>query len=122
MVERILEVKGLGVLEDALADEPMELGQSTVIYGDNGRGKSPLAALFRSLQSGDGERLKPRETLSSRESIGAVFAINGSHELRGFRWTPGAYRDIEVFDAEFINQNVHARNAMPFIARTSASS
>lgn len=48
MLERIEEIKGVGLFHDANG-KPHKFQKATVLYADNGRGKSTLASILRSL-------------------------------------------------------------------------
>lgn len=108
MIEKLLRLRGIGVFSDGLPKGAIQLAQCTVVYGENGRGKTTLSHLLRSLCTGDCDRLKPRSTIDEAGSPSAELLISGSrHVLKGYTWTPPRAR-IAIFDAEFVSRNVHS--------------
>ena len=47
MLERIEQIQGVGLLHDANG-KPFKWQKATLIYADNGRGKSTVASVLRS--------------------------------------------------------------------------
>lgn len=108
MIEKLLRLRNTGVFSDALPNGAVALGQCTIIYGENGRGKTTLSHLLRSLCTGDCGCLKPRTTIGSGASPAAEVLISGSHHLlKGYNWTPPRAQ-ISIFDTEFVNRNVYS--------------
>ena len=52
MLERIADIQGIGLLYQANG-KPHTCQKATLIYADNGRGKSTLARILRSVSMGD---------------------------------------------------------------------
>lgn len=82
-------------------------GRFTLIYGGNGRGKTTLCAILRSLQSNEPTLIKRRKTFlaTSEPEVGLLFDC-GSARFSGGAWT-AAQRDIHIFDQQFVTENVH---------------
>lgn len=108
MIEKLIRLKHIGVFENALPDGPIELARCIVIYGENGRGKTTLSHLLRSLCTGDCNCLKPRATIGGSGTPSAELLISGSHySLKNYTWKP-PWVDIEIYDADFVSRNVHS--------------
>jgi len=92
---------------DAAADIP--LAPLTLVYSENGRGKTTLAAILRSLASGDplpiaerrrlGAQHPPHVVLECGDPPPAIFQDNAWNRV---------VTDLAVFDDVFIDQNVHS--------------
>lgn len=112
MLERISEIQGIGLLHDANA-KPHAFRKATLIYGDNGRGKSTLASILRSLSTGDGSLITHRETLDGKFPPKVALQFANGHKVT---FTSGAWSEqrpeVIVFDADFIERNVHSGGAI----------
>lgn len=112
MIEQILRLKNLGTLVDAVPGDPIGFGQCTVIYGDNGRGKTMMAHLLRSLCTGDCDALRPRQTIGQTGCPMAELVISSSRcRLRDYSWEPPR-PGIVIFDADFVSRNVYSGDAV----------
>jgi wobble nucleotide-excising tRNase len=107
-VQRIISVKNVGRLLNSSAYGDVTFRRYNLIFGENGRGKTTLCAIFRSLQSGDPAYIIGRRTLGE----------DGPPEVRILlRDGPATFRDgawdrtlphIAVYDDSFIAENVYA--------------
>jgi wobble nucleotide-excising tRNase len=62
MLKRIQAIKGIGLFHDSNGS-PHAFDRSTLIYAENGRGKSTLASIFRSCATGNASLINSRKTL-----------------------------------------------------------
>ncbi|MGH6626333.1 MAG: AAA family ATPase [Burkholderiaceae bacterium] len=108
MLERIAEVQGIGLLHQANG-KPYTCQKATLIYADNGRGKSTLATLLRSVSTGDASLIADRKTVDGALPPKAVLHFNSGHKVS---FDAGAWSEqrpeVLVFDADFIEHNVHS--------------
>lgn len=124
MIEKFLQIKNVGKFVDYQAVGKVNLRKVTLIYGENGRGKTTLAAILRSLTLKEADHILARKTAGA--STGktnvqlqvrginkpVVFRENitkqeGSESVVASEWdahVPG----IEIFDATFVNENVYS--------------
>ncbi|MGE8519055.1 MAG: AAA family ATPase [Alcaligenes faecalis] len=112
MLERISEIKGIGLLHDANG-KPHLCRKATLIYGDNGRGKSTLATILRSLSTGDGSLLSHRKTLDGifPPEVSLQFASGHKVTFTNGQWSERR-SEVLVFDTDFIEKNVHSGGAV----------
>ncbi|CUR76704.1 ATPase involved in DNA repair [Achromobacter xylosoxidans] len=105
-LKKITTIKNVGRFKAARISGG-EYGRFTLIYGGNGRGKTTLCAILRSLQSNEPTLIKRRKTFlaTSEPEVGLLFD-GGSARFSGGAWT-AAQRDIHIFDQQFITENVH---------------
>lgn len=112
MLERIAEVQGIGLLHQANG-KPYACQKGTLIYADNGRGKSTLATVLRSAATGDPSLIADRKTVDGTVQPKVVLQFNSGHKVS---FSAGAWSEqrpeILVFDAEFIERNVHSGGAV----------
>ena len=112
MLERISQVQGIGLLHDANG-KSHPLRKATLIYGDNGRGKSTLATILRSLSIGDASLIAARKTLDGTLQPKVTLQFGSGHPVN---FDCGAWSEqrseVLVFDANFIERNVHSGGAV----------
>ncbi|MGO8684479.1 MAG: hypothetical protein ACLQUT_07885 [Thermoleophilia bacterium] len=107
MIDKIIRLQGVGLLHDPLPRGAVALSKTVAVYSDNGRGKSTLAAVLRSVASGEMEELSARTTLGGTKEAACELLIDGSVcEYDGMAWTKST-DSLLVFDAAFIERNVH---------------
>lgn len=88
--------------------------RSTVIYGDNGRGKTSLAAALRSLATNDPTHILERTAIGATSAPHVQFLFddagkNVSCEFKGGAWS-ATNPNIEIFDTRFVSDNVYSGN------------
>ena len=106
MLEQIIQVEGVGLFEKALPDGPLALRKAVAVYADNGRGKSTLSCLIRSLRDNDCDELHARRTLGAEAEQRAELLIDGEkHTLSGGSWDR-TDPSVHVFDDDFVEDNV----------------
>ncbi|WP_457813136.1 AAA family ATPase [Sinorhizobium meliloti] len=83
------------------------LTKLTLIYAENGRGKTTLATILRSLSTGDARLISERHRLGSVHPPHIVLAAAGgaAHIFQNGAWN-AALPQVAVFDDAFVAQNV----------------
>ncbi|HHW19257.1 MAG TPA: AAA family ATPase [Firmicutes bacterium] len=106
MIEKIVKLRGIGLLHDPLPSGALRLKPMTVIYAENGRGKSTFAAVCYSLATGDVQLIHDKKTIRGTYEPEVHFRINNqSYEFRNGQWA-SLCSDILVFDDRFVETNV----------------
>lgn len=110
MLTKINRITGTGLFEDVGQSPPFTA--ATLIFGENGRGKSTLASLLRSSTGQDGADINARRTLGNAITQTASIDIQGAAgvetlKLANNSWS-NVWTDLIVFDAEFVSRNVYA--------------
>lgn len=112
MLERISEIHGIGLLHQANG-KPYTCQKATLIYADNGRGKSTLATILRSASTGDPSLIAASKTIDGALPARVVLQFGSGHKVT---YDSGAWSErraeLLVFDAEFIGRNVHSGGAV----------
>lgn len=108
MLEKIVQIKNIGRFRNYAASGDVSLRKLTLIHAENGRGKTTLCAILRSLQSGQKELIAERRTLAVSEPPFVHMRVEGAsvHFTNG-AWTV-THPDIIIFDPVFINENVYS--------------
>lgn len=108
MLERIEEIQGIGLLHDANG-RPFKWQKATLLYADNGRGKSTLATILRSLGVNDPFPILERKTIDGTLLPKVTLQFPSGHKVtfNGTTWSE-ARPEFLVFDADFVEKNVHS--------------
>jgi len=129
MLERIKHIQGVGLLHDA-SGEKFKFEKATLIYADNGRGKTTLASIFRSISTGETTLITDRKTIDGTLSQNIVMQFGSGHKVNFNNdfWSEKR-PELIVFDADFIERNVcsggsvnteHRKNLLEFALGESA--
>jgi len=112
MLKKFVSIKNVGVFRNSPASGDTELRKLTLVHADNGRGKTTLCAIMRSLKTGDSTLVIERKTLDGAGDPHVHLLIGGgTAEFKNGSW--GSTCDhLEVFDADFIAANVYSGDAI----------
>lgn len=105
-VERISLLRNIGQFDSVSAGAQMPLKKLHLIYAENGRGKTTLATILRSLGTGNSVLITERHRLGAQHAPHIVINANGqTYSFQDGGWS-GNFPDIAVFDDNFVAQNV----------------
>lgn len=106
MLTRLQAFQNIGKFDAATSN--VQLPRLLEIYAENGRGKTTLAAIFRSLATGDTVAIAERHRLAALNAPRIVIEATGGPPPATFQ--NGAWNrtlpDMVVFDDTFIDENV----------------
>jgi wobble nucleotide-excising tRNase len=106
MLREIKFIQNIGRFETAKPTHDANFGPCTLIFGENGWGKSTLADILRSLTTNNPAILAGRKTLDADAPPKAVLRFSTQNAVfENGAWT-GARPRIAVYDSAFINDNV----------------
>ncbi|MDE2462665.1 MAG: AAA family ATPase [Alphaproteobacteria bacterium] len=108
MLERIESIQGVGLLYQANG-KPHKLEKATLVYADNGRGKSTLATVLRSAAINDPLLIEASKTVDGTSAPEVVLQFGNGYKVtfQSGAWSE-ARSELLVFDADFIGRNVHS--------------
>ena len=108
MLEKIEKIHGVGLLHN-IDGRALKFSSTQLIYADNGRGKSTLASILRAVSTGDSKVISERKTVDQETAPEISLSFGSGHKVT---FSKGAWSEqrpeILVFDAEFIEKNVHS--------------
>ena len=109
MIETIRLLRNLGQFESVDSGQQLPLGNLALIYAENGRGKTTLAAVFRSMGNGDPTPILERHRLGAAHPPHVVIGglQNAEAMFQHGAWQQ-RFADVLVFDDEFVTNNVCA--------------
>jgi len=103
MIERIQLLRNIGQFDNVT---PPPFTHFTLIYGENGRGKTTLATVLRSLATDDQALITERHRLGSQHSPHIVISHTaGQSVFQNGVWTQ-TLPQIAIFDDAFVSANV----------------
>jgi wobble nucleotide-excising tRNase len=108
VLKKIVSVDNVGRLASCRQKGP-ELNTYNLLFAENGRGKTTLCAVLRSLETGQHEHITERKTISpTAGEPAAVIRIDGGEARYQNQTWNKTVPEIAIFDATFVAQNVHA--------------
>jgi wobble nucleotide-excising tRNase len=106
MLSKIKLVQQIGQFENVSSQ--IDLGPLSIVYAENGRGKTTLVSIFRSLQSGENIPIRERKRLGAVNNPKVVLSF--TDEQNDIIFENGAWSKLKsnilIFDEKFINDNI----------------
>lgn len=110
MIHRVQLLRNIGQFLSVNSAANIPLAPLTLVYSENGRGKTTLAAVLRSLATGDPMPIAERRRLAAQHPPHVVLECSGGPPPAVFEnnaWNR-TLADVVVFDDVFIDENVHS--------------
>lgn len=105
MIEQISLLRNIGQF-DSVSAGGITYSPFTLIYAENGRGKTTLAAIIRSLATGVSDHILNRHRLGAKNPPHVVVKHSGNtHVFQNGSWSSPP-PEVAVFDDEFVANNV----------------
>ena len=112
MLQKVVAIASVGRLVNFTGRGNLLFRRLTLLFGENGRGKTTLAAVLRSLKSGHGHYITERQTINSADKAKvSVLLASGIVTFSDGTWSH-TYGDLEVFDNTFVHDNVYAGDSV----------
>ena len=110
MIRRICLLRNIGQFDSVDAAATIPLTRLVLVYAENGRGKTTLAAVLRSLATGDPIPITERRRLAAAHPPHVVLDCEGGPPDAMFQ--DGAWnrtlRQLALFDDVFVDANIHS--------------
>lgn len=110
MINQLQLIRNVGRFDSVNSAANISLGRLTLLYAENGRGKTTLAAILRSLATGDAIPIVERRRLAAQHPPHVIIGCAGGPPAAMFQ--NGAWNrnlaNMVVFDDVFIDQNVYS--------------
>jgi wobble nucleotide-excising tRNase len=105
-IERFDLLRNVGQFDSVNAGAQLAMTPLTLVYAENGRGKTTLAAILRSLSIGEPALIEERRRLGAAHSPHVVLSIGGAQTVyQNGAWGQPLPR-VAVFDDAFVAANV----------------
>lgn len=108
MIEKFISIKNIGRFRNCSPCGDVTFRKLTLLFAENGRGKTTLCAILRSLQTGRPEFISERRTLGTTDPESVQLRLDGNTHSFGTNGWSYSYSDIAVFDSVFVHDNVYA--------------
>lgn len=107
MLERIELLRNIGQFDSVNTGAQLPFSKLTLLYAENGRGKTTLASILHSLRIGDAELIHSRHRLSTQQPPHVVLNIVGNPPFvfQNGAWS-ATHPHLAVFGDTFVAQNV----------------
>ncbi|MGR2682255.1 AAA family ATPase [Chromobacterium haemolyticum] len=115
MLEKVISIDNVGVIKNGVL-RPITLEKVTLIYADNARGKSTLAALLNACASANVPELTKRKTIGTQNDQKVLLRFKApagdfNAQFNGNVWA-GQKPNLHVFNQEFVERNVYASSGV----------
>jgi len=108
MIEKFISIRNVGRFRDCSARGDVTFRKLNLIFAENGRGKTTLCAILRSLRTGQPEFISERITLGAAEPASVQIRLAGNNvNFVNTSWSAN-HPDIDLFDSVFVHDNVYA--------------
>ena len=107
-LNKIISIKNTGRFQNCSASGDVSFKVQNLVFAENGRGKTTLCAVLRSLQSGDPAHIQGRKTLGYPDEPEVhILTASGPATFTDGAWD-SVMPDLAVFDGTYISENVHS--------------
>jgi wobble nucleotide-excising tRNase len=108
-IKKITKINHVGKFKKAQI-KGGEYKKYTLIYGGNGRGKTTICSILRSLQLNDPTHINRRRTFKVDSACEVHLLLDsGTVNFNGTKWA-AHHADIHIFDHQFVLDNIHTGN------------
>lgn len=108
MIEKFISIINIGRFRNCCPRGDVTFRKLTLLFAENGRGKTTLCAILRSLQTGQPEFISERRTLGATDPASVQMRLGGNTHSFGANGWSSSHSDIAIFDSVFVHDNVYA--------------
>jgi len=113
MIHKVDNLVSIGKFRNYQSSGDVAFKKLTLIYADNGSGKTTISSILKSLSEGNSERILKRKSTNSTvpQSAKIIQRPAGSSDIHhtfgatGWRYQ---YPNIEIFDIHFVDENIYS--------------
>lgn len=111
MVTKIVSIRNVGKFVSCNAANDVAFRKITLIFGENGRGKTTMGDILRSLSTGIPDYILGRATLGAQFPPSAQILLDGNRfvNFKDGIWDGPGPR-MAIYDSTFVDENVHSGN------------
>ena len=108
MLRKILKIKNVGRFEDCKWRCGSQFESMSLIYGENGRGKSTFCDILRSCQLNAPDFILGRKRLGTTGDCEVELRIDGTNPAFSKSVWSSPFTSLMIFDMTFVHQNIYA--------------
>lgn len=106
-IEKVVKVDNVGRFTRLRPQGDVQFRKLTLLYGQNGHGKTTLAGIIRSLHTGDPAYVNERAKLGGGDPHVELRVDGATATFENGKWT-STVKNLEIFDSTFVSENVYA--------------
>ena len=109
MIRKILTIDNIGRFEHCAWRGGLQFESMSIIFAENGRGKSTFCDVLRSYQTGIPDFILGRRRLGASKDSEVAILLDGSNKatFQNGKWD-NTEANLAIFDTAFVHQNVYA--------------
>ena len=107
MIRKFVRIQNIGKFRDCKAVGDVELREFSLLYAENGRGKTTLCDVLRSLGTADGNLVKGRKTLGPSQPASVEIRLENSSAIFDGDHRSDTLSELHIFDSRFVHENVY---------------
>lgn len=111
-IKQVKHIGSVGRFRSCGAQGDVTFKRYTLVFGENGRGKTTFCAILRSLQTDNPEIIAGRKTLGSGGEPNVVLMLEGGNALFSKGKWNSAQPHLRIFDAQYVADNVYLGDAI----------
>ena len=108
MIQKFIRIKNVGKFRDCRPAGEVDLRQLTLIYAENGRGKTTLCDVLRSLRTGEVDPVLGRATLGPQAPVEIEVRLDSRNAVFDSSGWSETLPDLRIFDSQFVHRNVYS--------------
>jgi len=108
MLKKVIAIKNVGKFRNCGASGDVEFRKLSLIFAENGRGKTTLSAILRSLESGDPLFIAERRTVDGLDAPQVHILTGSGNRLFAANAWDSRYENLVVFDSTYVTENVYS--------------
>ncbi|RFA32201.1 hypothetical protein CAI16_18820 [Virgibacillus dokdonensis] len=111
MLNKIISIKNTGKFRSYAGKGTSNFNRMNIVYSENGRGKTTLSNILRSLNEQNEQLIVGRKTLGAlgEQSI-SILCDSMKYNFKGEKWDNKLNYEIDIFDSTYITQNIYSKN------------
>lgn len=112
MIKKIISIKNVGRFLKYSAVGDVELKRYNLIFAENGRGKTTLCAILRSLKTGDVSHVLGRTTLGRDDTPEIKILLDDeTSTFNAMEWST-TVPNLAIFDSRYISENIYSGDSI----------
>src|SRR5262249_16918190 len=106
-ISQVKHIGSVGRFRSCSAQGDVTFKKYTVVFAENGRGKTTFCSILRSLQTENPDFITGRKTLGSPNDPNIILTLaDGQARFSNARWNAGQPK-LRIFDAQYVTDNIY---------------
>ena len=108
MLKKFIAIKNVGRFRNSGAHGDIEFRKLSLVYSENGRGKTTLCSILRSLQTNDPAFINERKTADATGQPQVdILTEGGKLTFKNGKWSQN-FPKLAIFDSTYVAENVYS--------------